>query len=333
MVISELERRQWLGYTHVSSPLVDREVLSHVHAPTYINAIERIAMSGGGPLDPDTVISEGSYIAALHAAGGAVALVDRLLAGGPGTRGFSAHRPPGHHALRTRAMGFCVFNNIAVAARYAVHELGLRRVLVLDWDVHHGNGTNDAFYDSDEVLFISIHEWPLYPGTGRLSDVGAGKGRGYTVNLPVPAGTGDADYLSLVGDLVVPLAHAFEPQLVLISAGYDAHYNDPLASCYVTEEGFAGMAALMSDVSDELGAPLGCVLEGGYDIQALSRSVIATMEALVGESGQVATAEALIGGGDLIGRPDTPRPMALAARARFAEFWPSLGKGESRAIS
>ncbi len=323
-ILKELERLDWLGYTRQSSPLVDRGVLSAVHSGAYIAAIERIAATGGGPLDPDTVISEGSYEAALHAAGGAVALVDLLLAGGAGARGFSAHRPPGHHALRTRAMGFCVFNNIAVAARYAIAHLGLRRVMVLDWDVHHGNGTNDAFYDSDEVLFVSIHEWPLYPGTGRLADVGAGKGRGYSVNLPVPAGTGDADYLSLVGDLIVPLTRAFQPELVLISAGYDAHFQDPLASCYVTEAGFAGMAAMMSDVCDEVGAPLGCVLEGGYEIQALVRSLVATMEALAGDSGSVATLESLYGGQDLIGRPGEPRPLARQAITVFSEFWPSL---------
>ncbi|MGO9900675.1 MAG: histone deacetylase [Solirubrobacteraceae bacterium] len=326
-VSKELERLAWLGYTRRASPAVDHLVLTAVHSAVYVSAIERIAADGGGPLDPDTVISEGSYVAALHAAGGAVALVDHLLAGGPGTRGFSAHRPPGHHALRTRAMGFCVFNNIAVAARYALAHHGLKRVLVLDWDVHHGNGTNDVFYDSDELLFISIHEWPLYPGTGRLDDVGAGKGRGFTVNLPVPAGTGDADYLSLVGDLVVPLMHAFEPELVLVSAGYDAHFEDPLASCYVTEAGFAGMASMMSEACDEVGAPLGCVLEGGYHIQALVRSVIATMEALVGGSGEVATIESLVGGQDLIGRPSAPRPLALRGRERYAEFWPSLRSG------
>jgi acetoin utilization deacetylase AcuC-like enzyme len=326
-VRNELERLDWLGYEQRLSPLVERSVLGEVHSGAYIAAIERIAADGGGPLDPDTVISEGSFEAALHAAGGAVALVDYLLSGGAGTRGFSAHRPPGHHALRTRAMGFCVFNNVAVAARYAVRHLGLRRVMVFDWDVHHGNGTNDTFYDSDEVMFISIHEWPLYPGTGRLGDVGAGKGRGFTANVPVPAGTGDADYLSLVGDFVVPLVRAFEPQLVLISAGFDAHYDDPLASCYVTEAGFAGMASMMSEVCDLVGAPLGCVLEGGYDIQALVRSTIATMEALVGGSGEVATMESLVGGQDLIGRPSAPRPLALQARERFTEFWPMLGNG------
>ena len=144
------------------------------------------------------MISEGSFLAAIHAAGGAVALVEGLMREGAGARGFSAHRPPGHHALPGRAMGFCLFNNIAIAARHAIDALGLERVLVFDWDVHHGNGTSDIFFDSDQVLFVSIHQAPLYPGTGAVSEVGAQAGRGFTLNLPVPAGTGDAVYRSLV---------------------------------------------------------------------------------------------------------------------------------------
>ena len=192
-------------------------------------AIEDAAASGGGHLDVDTVISEGSFDAALHGAGGAVALVDLLLDGSAPT-GFSAHRPPGHHAARTRAMGFCLFNNVAVAAPHAILDLGLERVMILDWDVHHGNGTNDIFYASEQVLFVSIHEWPLYPGTGSGRDVGTGAGEGYTVNLPVASGSGDPLYRSLVADVVAPLAEAFEPQLLLVSAGFDAHFEDPLAS-------------------------------------------------------------------------------------------------------
>src|SRR5205085_1529038 len=165
----------------------------------------------------------------LHAAGGAVRLVDMLLDGAVPT-GFSVHRPPGHHATRDRAMGFCLFNNVAVATQHALDRRGLERVLVFDWDVHHGNGTNDIFHASDQVLFISIHQSPLYPGTGPARDAGSGAGEGFTVNLPVPPGSGDALYQSLVEHVVRPLAAAFEPQLILISAGYDAHREDPLAS-------------------------------------------------------------------------------------------------------
>jgi len=275
-----LSARDWLGFERVSSPQVRRDVLTLVHDERYVAAIERLAAAGGGQLDVDTLISEGSFVAALHAAGGAIEMVDRLLDTGAGAIGFSAHRPPGHHALSARAMGFCLFNSIAVAARYATDRLGLSRVMIVDWDVHHGNGTSDTFWESDEVLFLSIHQWPLFPGSGRPSEIGSGAGRGYTVNLPVPAGTGDDEYLSLLQDTVLPLARLYKPQLLLISAGFDAHRDDPLAECVVTEQGFAAMAEILGALCAELEIPLGLVLEGGYDLGALARSVVATMEAL-----------------------------------------------------
>ncbi len=175
-------------------------------------------------------------------------------------------------------MGFCLFNNVAVAARRALDAHAAERVLVLDWDVHHGNGTNDIFHASPEVLFVSIHESPLYPGTGPASDVGSGPGTGYTVNLPVPHSSGDDTFCSLVEHVVLPLGRAFEPRLILISAGYDAHEGDPLATCTVTDAGFAAMAGSMRRLAAELDVPFGMVLEGGYDLGALSRSVAATLE-------------------------------------------------------
>ncbi len=276
----ELEGRRWLGYERVESPAVAREVLSAVHPEPYVASIERACASGGGHLDLDTVVSGGSFEAALHGCGGAVRMVE-LLVGGEAARAFSAHRPPGHHALRTRAMGFCLFGSVAVAAQYALDRLGLSRVLILDWDVHHGNGTNDIFHESDQVLFASIHQSPLYPGTGAASDAGSGAGEGFTVNLPVPPGSGDEVFVSLVEHVVGPLARAFSPELVLVSAGYDAHREDPLADCQVSEAGYAAMARSVSGVCSELEVPLGCVLEGGYALGALARSVAATMEALV----------------------------------------------------
>jgi len=305
----ELAARDWLGFERVQSPAVDVADLTAVHPQSYVDTIERVAANGGGHLDADTLMSEGSYEAALHAAGGAVALVDLLL-DGDATTVFSAHRPPGHHALPSRAMGFCLFNNVAVAATHAVRSRGLERVLIFDWDVHHGNGTNDIFHASKEVLFVSIHESPLYPGTGRATDVGSGDGRGYTVNIPVSAGADDALYRSLVDHVVVPLAVAYEPQLVLISAGFDAHRDDPLATCAVTEEGFAEMARSMRRCCSGLGAPLGAVLEGGYALGALARSVAATMEVLGGAAVNGAgESEVAIG------------PAAAAARERLAEWW------------
>jgi acetoin utilization deacetylase AcuC-like enzyme len=307
---SELETLGWVGYARVSSPPAARSALTAVHPELYVETIESVSARGGGQLDLDTVMSVGSYDAALHAAGGAVRLAEMLIAGEAPT-GFSAHRPPGHHATRTRAMGFCLFNNIAVAAQYALDSLGLDRVLILDWDVHHGNGTNDIFHVSDQVLFVSIHQSPLYPGTGAAGDVGSGAGRGFTVNLPVPPGTGDLDYCSLVSHVVVPLARAFEPQLVLLSAGFDAHADDPLADCRVSDEGFAAMTGLMRAACLELGVPLGAVLEGGYALGALGRGVAATMSALV--DGDAPSASLT--------------PLASAAAERVAEFWPVLRAG------
>jgi acetoin utilization deacetylase AcuC-like enzyme len=308
----ELSRQQWLGFERLESAAVERSVLTRIHPPAYVEAIERVSARGGGYLDLDTVASAGSFNAALHSAGGAVRMVEMLL-DGDASCAFSAHRPPGHHALPTRAMGFCLFNNVAIAAQHALDAGGLDRVMIVDWDVHHGNGTNDIFHASDQVLYVSIHQMPLYPGTGPAADTGAGEGQGFTVNLPVPPGTGDADYRSLVEHVAVPLARAFEPQLILISAGYDAHRDDQLADCTVSEQGFAAMAGALRGVSEALAIPVGAVLEGGYALTALARSVAATMEALV----------APLGDDDAAPRIDDS-PAAIEARERLTRWWPQL---------
>jgi acetoin utilization deacetylase AcuC-like enzyme len=307
----ELNVRGWLGYERALSPEVSLEALCEVHPPEYVEAVETFAAAGGGHIDPDTLMSTGSYEAALHSAGGAVAVVDLLLDGDVPCA-FSAHRPPGHHALPGRAMGFCLFNNVAIAARHALGSRGRSRVMVLDWDVHHGNGTNDIFYSSPEVLFVSIHQSPLYPGTGRASELGEGEGLGFTVNLPVPPGSGDQEFVSLVAGVAVPLLERYVPELVLISAGYDAHAADPLAECLVTEDGFASMAALMRDAAARAGAPLGVVLEGGYALDALARSVAATMSVL----GPEGSAPDLHAEGSSLVRD---------AVARLEPWWPELG--------
>ena len=310
----ELAEREWLGFERLSSQPVDRQVLTAVHPPSYVSAIEDLAAAGGGSLDLDTIASAGSFNAALHAAGGAVRLVELLL-DREVAYGFSAHRPPGHHATRTRAMGFCLFNNVAVAAQFALDARGLDRVMVLDWDVHHGNGTNEIFHSSDQVLFMSIHQSPLYPGTGPATDTGSGAGAGFTVNVPVPAGTDDAAFRSLVEHVAVPLLQSFEPQLMLISAGYDAHREDPLGSCGMTEDGFAAMTRSIRRACDATDVPLGCVLEGGYALGALARSVAATMQELK------PTPPA--GPGD----PVELHPLAEEARGRVSRWWrlPPLG--------
>ena len=223
-----------------------------MHPESHVASIEALCAAGGGPIDADTYAMEGTYEAALRGAGGAAALVDALLGEGART-GVSALRPPGHHAETDRAMGFCFFDNVAVAARRARDAHGAERVLILDWDVHHGNGTNDIFHADPGVLFVSIHESPLYPGTGPASDVGSGAGEGYTVNLPVPGGTGDAGYRSLVEHVAGALIADWRPQLVLVSAGFDAHADDPLAGCRVTDAGYAAMTASVRRAADAVG--------------------------------------------------------------------------------
>jgi acetoin utilization deacetylase AcuC-like enzyme len=303
-----LEGRGYLGFERVSSPPAERSMLEAVHPASHVELIERVAARGGARIDADTIVSAGSFVAALHAAGGAVALVDRLLSGTPS--GFSVHRPPGHHAEAGRAMGFCLFNNVAVAARHAVDAHGLERVMIVDWDVHHGNGTNDIFHAEPRVLFCSIHQSPLYPGTGPASDVGSGPGRGFTVNLPVDPGAGDGEFRSLIDHVVVPLARSYAPQLLLISAGFDAHLEDPLADCRVTDGGYAAMARSLRELAAALGVPVGAVLEGGYALDALARSVVATMDVL----GGVPASDGAVGVADVSGR----------ALQRLAEFWPEL---------
>ena len=249
-----------------------------MHAESHVDAVRDVSARGGA-FDLDTPTSPGSWEAALRSAGGACALVEALL-GGEASVGFGALRPPGHHAGRARAMGFCLFNNVAVAARYALDSLGAERVFVLDWDVHHGNGTNELFRSSPEVLFASIHQYPFYPGTGPLEDVGSDAGEGFSINLPVPAGSAEETWLSLVEHVVMPAARAFGPDLVLVSAGYDAHRDDPIGGCLLTTDSYAELARHARALADELDVPVGALVEGGYDLGALASSVAATMAAL-----------------------------------------------------
>jgi acetoin utilization deacetylase AcuC-like enzyme len=277
---AELERRDWLGFERREAPRATEEQLLAVHTPEHVTAV-RETSEREGAFDLDTPTSSGSWEAALHSAGGACALVEALLRGGE-RAGFSILRPPGHHAERSRAMGFCLFANVSVAARHALDSLGAERVFVLDWDVHHGNGTNAIFHESREVLFASIHQYPFYPGTGPLSDVGSGEGEGFSINLPVPAGAGEDLFCGLVEHVVLPAARSFEPDLVLVSAGYDAHRDDPVGGCALATASYAELTRQVLT----LGKPVGCVLEGGYDLDALALSVAETMEVLAEGGGE-----------------------------------------------
>jgi acetoin utilization deacetylase AcuC-like enzyme len=274
-----LAERDWLGWERRPAPAASEAQLELVHTPAHIESIRGLSAAGGGTVDADTHVGPESYRAALHAAGGACEMARALVAGDDYV-GFCAVRPSGHHAEPERAMGFCLLDNVAIAAASAIADLGLKRVLILDWDVHHGNGTAAAFRERADVLVVDVHQDPLYPGTGPASDIGSGPGEGFTLNLPVPPGSGEDVWLSLLERTALPRAAEFAPQLVLVSAGFDAHRADPLAGCRLESSSFAAMACLLRDFAAEHGAPLGAVLEGGYHPPSLVESLLATMAAL-----------------------------------------------------
>jgi acetoin utilization deacetylase AcuC-like enzyme len=257
------------------------EQLARVHEPAYIDALTRAAAQGGGWIDGDTYVGPDSVEVAALAAGAATAAVDAAL-DGTAPRGFVLARPPGHHARPMIGMGFCLFDTIAVGAAQALAR-GIERVAIVDWDVHHGNGTQEIFYESNQVFFASIHQWPLYPGTGAASETGVGSGAGLTLNVPLAAGAGNERYLQVLDDVILPRIRAFEPELVLVSAGYDCHRDDPLGGMRVDEDGFGAMTGRLRDLAeDRAGGRIVLVLEGGYDPAALARSVIRTIDVLDG---------------------------------------------------
>ncbi|MFO0748052.1 MAG: histone deacetylase [Myxococcota bacterium] len=278
---SVLQAMEGVDVLHRTPRPATFEALARVHAPAYVQAMTGLA-DQHALLDPDTPISPGSIEAAYLAAGAVISAVEAVV-GGECQNAFAAVRPPGHHAERAQAMGFCVFNNVAIAAEHARHVLGVERVLVVDWDVHHGNGTQHRFYDRRDVLFFDLHQHPFYPGTGALREVGVGPGEGYTVNVPLPAGLSDGDYRLAMEELLVPVAAAFEPDLVLVSAGFDAHRDDPLGEEYVTDDGFAMLAGVVRQIArTHCDGRLVMTMEGGYDLGALGRSVRAVNEVLLG---------------------------------------------------
>jgi acetoin utilization deacetylase AcuC-like enzyme len=263
---------------HLASRPADREALARVHDARYIDALEEFAVSGGGRLDPDTTVSRGSFATALCAVGGGLTAVDALDRG-DGAAAFVMARPPGHHATRVRGQGFCLFNSVAVTAA-ALTERG-ERVLVVDWDVHHGNGTQDIFWDDPNVLYVSTHQWPAYPGTGRAEETGGPAARGLTINFPLPPGaTGDVA-AAAIAEVVAPAADGFAPTWVLVSAGFDAHRRDPLADLAWSAGDYAALTRLVASLAPEPGR-LVAFLEGGYDLEALRDSVTATVAALAG---------------------------------------------------
>ena len=258
------------------------EDLEMVHAPEYISYVKSKAENGGGWLDPDTITSPKSYEVALYAAGGVLAAVEAVIKREV-DNAFALVRPPGHHAIRDGAMGFCIFNNVAIAAKFALSKFNLNRVLIADFDVHHGNGTQDAFYGDPKVLYFSTHQYPFYPGTGWMDETGTGEGEGTTVNFPMSAGWGDEEYLRAFNEVLVPVARRFRPDLVLVSAGFDAHWADHLANMKVTITGFAQMALILKELAaEQCRGRLVFTLEGGYNLRVVASSIKATFDMLLG---------------------------------------------------
>jgi acetoin utilization deacetylase AcuC-like enzyme len=288
-------------------PVPEREAteedLRLAHQPSLIDLVRRTEAMGGAWLDPDTAVLPGSFAAAARAVGGALQAVDMVLDGALDVA-FCIDRPPGHHATPNRAMGFCLFNQVAVAARHALTRSGLRRVAIVDYDVHHGNGTQEIFWTDADVLYCSTHEYPFYPGSGHWREIGEGPGRGATLNLSLPAGCGDAEYLAAFDQVIIPALRRFRPDLILVSAGFDAHLADPLADMAVTAAGYEGMARRLAETAAELCAGrVVVVLEGGYRPEAVARAVELSVRAFLGEPpAEVPPAEHV--------RPDVARLLA-----------------------
>lgn len=277
----QLNRRH--GVEYVAADPIAEAAAAAVHDPDYVSSLRAFCEDGGGHWDPDTVAIGATWAAALASAGQAVWAAETALdRPGPRQTPFAIGRPPGHHAVADDAMGFCFLNNVAIAARSVLDAGLVERVAIVDWDVHHGNGTQALFYDRPDVLFVSLHEAGLYPGTGSAAEMGTGAGEGTTVNVPMPAGAGDSAYRAAMDRIVTPAVEAFDPGLVLVSAGFDAHREDPISRLHLTTEGYGVLAATVRTVAADIDAALGFVLEGGYHLDRLADGVAMVHEVFDG---------------------------------------------------
>ena len=318
VIYSMLDEPDMAGKVEVISPRpATGKELCWVHDKSHV---KRIADTDGKPyvsLDPDTQTTSQSYQAARLAVGGLLALIDKIY-DGTVQNGFALVRPPGHHAERHRAMGFCLFNNIAYGAMYAQKVHGAERVLIVDWDLHHGNATQHSFYDNRNVLFLSTHQYPHYPGSGALREVGQGNGLGYTINVPLRSGCGDGDFCQIFKAILGPVAEGFQPDFILVSAGFDTYFKDPLGGMRVTPMGYAALTRILMDLAyNHCSGRLALTLEGGYHLEGLRESVKAVLNELSGYS--------MLADEDLASLEETPPPSVIEeVIAAHKKYWPQL---------
>lgn len=324
-VIHDLIAKEFSGLPCIEPRAASEDEIAAVHDPFYIQTVANTEGRAFSRLDADTGVSSRSYLVARLAAGGLLNAVDAILTphGDLSRQGrelgtphsvFAFVRPPGHHAEPGRGMGFCLFNNIAIAAEYAIEKHGLKRILIVDWDLHHGNGTQKSFYDRRDVLFFSSHQYPYYPGTGGIDEVGSGKGEGFTVNAPFPSGFGDTEYLAVYDRILKPIAREYKPELVLVSAGFDPYFKDPLGGMQVTGDGFGNLASLVRAIADDTcGGKVLITLEGGYDPDGLRDGVRSVLQALTGPAWTV----------PVMGSPAAEKIIQTII-ARQKKYWKSL---------
>jgi acetoin utilization deacetylase AcuC-like enzyme len=285
--IRELEKKPWFDkLDHVAPGLCDRKWLERIHSSSYVDRTRKQCVAGHSYIDtPDVAVGRSSWDVAVLAAAGAMEIADSVVQGRT-DNGFAMIRPPGHHAERATALGFCLFNNVAITARYLQGFHHLEKILILDWDVHHGNGTQHSFESDPSVFYISTHQYPFYPGTGAYSETGTGAGAGATLNIPMSAGYGDNEYRQAFEERILPAARDFKPDAVLLSAGFDAHHNDPLGAINLSTEFYRWMTEQMMEIADAYsGGRLISMLEGGYDLEALAQCISVHLETLSGFGG------------------------------------------------
>lgn len=305
-------------FTGINPRYATRDELEMVHFPSYIDAMADTAGKSLTMLDADTVATAETYDAARLAVGGVIAAIDGVV-NKEVDNAFAMVRPPGHHATENQASGFCVFNNIAIGARYAVERLRMKRVLIVDWDVHHGNGTQQIFYDDDRVLYFSTHQSPAYPWTGLLKETGLGRAAGYTLNVPLNPGADDAMYVRVFRDVLAPVVRAFQPEIILVSAGFDPYEGDPIGEMKVTPGGFACLARIVLDLAEEVcDGRVVAALEGGYNIQGLVKCVRAVLLEFLGETRATEEALAILSAGADV----TKDPVIETVKKIQAAYWP-----------